>query len=184
MSNRKALLSYTEGVMWKFYARILHQLLITSFVNTDMKFSYSQCFREVACEILQKIYKVFAASQLYCKSMLQNTFFLKRLCRKPKLNKKTVCAPCFICCLQINLSFTKRRRENSGLSGATANAKAQGASCNEGDPTGKTPKRRRGACHHGAYTSSQLQGHGGNAEAFLQALDQAYAGKSPKCAGV
>lgn len=47
--------------MWKFSARILHQLLITSFVNIDMNFSYSQVFLRSASEILKK-YKIAVAS--------------------------------------------------------------------------------------------------------------------------
>lgn len=47
--------------MCKFYARILHQLLITSFVNIDMNLSYSYVFLRSACEIIKK-YKIAVAS--------------------------------------------------------------------------------------------------------------------------
>lgn len=72
------------------------------------------------------------------------------------MKRKPICLPCPICCLWINLTFAKRRRENNGVSGATYLAGAQRVSCNMDDPTSKTPERSRGACHHGGYTQCQL----------------------------
>jgi len=119
MSDRKALL-YTKGAMWKFYAQILHQLLITSFVNMDMKFSYSSCFREVTCEILQKYTKCLLPASCTVRVCYRIHFFkLKRKQAKVK-KKNTICSPCFICWL----SFAKRRRENGGLSRAAKHARA------------------------------------------------------------